>query len=228
MSEEREQRETVEIVDNYVDGRFVPPEGGRYLPVLDPSTDSILGRVALSDSSDVSSAVLAAHAAFPSWSGMTVKARAALLLRFHSLIRDRSEELAESIVAENGKNLTEALADVAKGNETVEYACSLPQLMQGRIDRVSSEVSCCDRRDALGVVASIVPFNFPFMVPMWTLPIALVAGNTVVLKPSEKVPMTMSKVVRWMAEAGIPKGVVNLVQGTKEAVDALIDHPLVR
>lgn len=150
------------------------------------------------------------------------------MLRFHALIRQHADELADLIVLENGKNKTEALADVAKGNETVEYACSLPQLMQGKIDRVSGEVSCRDRRDALGVVVSIVPFNFPFMVPMWTLPIALVTGNTVVLKPSEKVPLTMCRVMDLMEEAGFPKGVVNMIQGTRDAVEALIDHPLVK
>ena len=122
----------------------------------------------------------------------------------------------------------EALADVAKGNETVEYACSLPQLMQGRIDKVSSAVTCQDRRDALGVVVSIVPFNFPFMVPHWTIPLALVTGNTIVLKPSEKVPLTMYKVMELFEKAGFPKGVINLINGTKDAVTELIDHTLVK
>jgi len=137
------------------------------------------------------------------------------------------QKVKRLIVLENGKNMNEALADVAKGNETVEYACSLPQLMQGKIDRVSSEVTCRDRRDPLGVVVSIVPFNFPFMVPFWTLPIALVTGNTIVLKPSEKVPLTMYKVIELFEQAGFPKGVVNMINGTKEAVTSLIDHPLV-
>eukprot|EP00970_Alexandrium_tamarense_P019288 scaffold13861_cov290-Alexandrium_tamarense.AAC.1 len=150
------------------------------------------------------------------------------MLKLHSLIQQNAEQLAELIVLENGKNMTEALADVAKGNETVEYACSLPQLMQGKIDRVSGSVTCRDRRDALGVVVSIVPFNFPFMVPMWTVPIALVTGNTMVLKPSEKVPLTMCKVLELMEEAGFPSGVVNVVQGTKDAVEGLIDHELVK
>ena len=122
----------------------------------------------------------------------------------------------------------EALADVAKGNETVEYACSLPQLMQGRIDKVSSAVTCQDRRDALGVVVSIVPFNFPFMVPHWTIPLAVVTGNTIVLKPSEKVPLTMYKVMELFEKAGFPKGVINLINGTKDAVTELIDHTLVK
>ena len=117
---------------------------------------------------------------------------------------------------------------VAKGNETVEYACSLPQLVQGRSLQVSSQVTCVDRRDPLGVVASIVPFNFPFMVPMWTIPIALVMGNTVVLKPSEKVPLTMRRVAELFVQAGIPSGVFNMLQGTREAVEAIIDHPDVK
>jgi acyl-CoA reductase-like NAD-dependent aldehyde dehydrogenase len=117
---------------------------------------------------------------------------------------------------------------VAKGNETVEYACSLPQLAQGNSLKVSGAVTCVDRRDPLGVVASIVPFNFPFMVPMWTLPIALVMGNTVVLKPSEKVPLTMYRVAKLFEDAGFPPGVFNMVQGSREAVKSLVDHPSVK
>jgi len=215
-------------VNNYINGEVVPPSTNEYLDIINPSDSSILGKVAKSNSTDVNAAVTAANNAFPKWSNMTVKARAALMLKFHALVRKNATELSKLIVLENGKNTTEALADVAKGNETVEYACSLPQLMQGKIDRVSSEVTCRDRRDPLGVVVSIVPFNFPFMVPHWTLPIALVTGNTIVLKPSEKVPLTMWKVVELFEEAGFPKGVVNIVNGTKEAVERLIDHPLVK
>ena len=187
-----------------------------------------------------------------------------MMLKLHALIRNNAQELAELIVKENGKNITEALADVAKGNETVEWACSLPQLAQGNIMRVSTGVTCMDRKDPIGVVASIVPFNFPLMVPMvcdimmmschamschvlrcscvvhavhcmiaqsythsffqWTVPIALVMGNVVILKPSEKVPLTMRRVAELFQEAGFPDGVFNMVQGTKEAVEAIIDH----
>ena len=146
------------------------------------------------------------------------------MLKFHALVQAHAKELAELIVLENGKNIVEAFADVAKGNETVEWACSLPQVAQGNVLRVSSEVTCEDRRTPLGVVASIVPFNFPLMVPMWTVPIALVLGNTVVLKPSEKVPLTMRRVAELFEQAGFPEGVFNMVQGTKVAVEALIDH----
>ena len=120
------------------------------------------------------------------------------------------------------------MADVAKGNETVEYACSLPQLSQGKIIKVSSQVTCTDHRAPLGVVASIVPFNFPFMVPMWTLPIAIAMGNTMILKPSEKVPLTMYRAMDLLKEAGLPDGVVNLVQGDKDCVDSIMEHPDVR
>ena len=225
---EGNKMDSVTIVDNYINGETVPPEGGEYLDVHDPSTSAVIGKVALSSAADVDDAVRAAHAAFPSWSSMTTKARASIMLNFHSLIKSHAIELAHLVVRENGKNFAEALADVAKGNETVEYACSMPQLVQGRIDAVSTGVECRDRRDPLGVVASIVPFNFPFMVPHWTLPIALVSGNTIVLKPSEKVPLTMDRVARLFELAGFPRGVVNLVNGTRDAVTGLVDHPLVR
>ena len=219
---------SIVTINNYIAGEHTYPSTNQYIPVTNPSTSSQIANVALSNSSDVHYAVSTAHSAFQSWSCLTVKSRAAIMLKFHSLIREHANELADLIVLENGKNKTEALADVAKGNETVEYACSLPQLMQGKIDRVSGEVTCRDRRDALGVVVSIVPFNFPLMVPMWTLPIALVTGNTVVLKPSEKVPLTMHRVMSLVEQAGFPAGVVNLVQGMKDAVESLIDHPLVK
>lgn len=214
--------------NNYIAGKFLPPSTKQYIPVLNPADCTEIGRVGVSSTQDVDTAVVAASAAFPAWSNMTIKARAAIMLKFHGLIRDNAQELAELIVKENGKNITEALADVAKGNETVEYACSLPQLAQGSTLKVSSQVSCQDVRKPLGVVACIVPFNFPFMVPMWTTPIALVIGNCVVLKPSEKVPLTMRRVVELMKEAGIPDGVFNMVQGTKDAVEAIIDHPDVK
>ena len=213
-------------IDNYIGGKFVPPSSKQYLDVCNPADGSKIGMVGLSQADDVHLAVTTAKQAFENyWStGLTIKARAAIMLRFHALIREHAQELAELIVKENGKNITEALADVAKGNETVEYACSLPQLAQGRVLQVSGEVYCEDRRVPLGVVASIVPFNFPFMVPMWTLPIALVMGNTVVLKPSEKVPLTMRRVASLIEQAGFPDGVFNMIQGSKEAVQAIMAH----
>mmetsp|Transcript_30236 Transcript_30236/g.72562 ORF Transcript_30236/g.72562 Transcript_30236/m.72562 type:complete len:505 (-) Transcript_30236:87-1601(-) len=215
-------------IHNYINAEFVAPETGKFHPVENPANGETIGQVAASSAKDVDDAVKAADAAFPAWSKLTVKARAAIMMKFHSLIKEHADELADLIVLENGKNKTEALADVAKGNETVEYACSLPQLVQGTSLKVSGQVTCVDRRDPLGVIASIVPFNFPLMVPMWTVPIALVMGNTVVLKPSEKVPLTMQRVAKLFEEAGFPKGVFNMVQGMRDAVEALIDHPSVK
>ena len=149
------------VVDNYINGSFHAPSTSEYLDVINPADDSVIGKVGVSNAADVAQAVDAASDAFQSWSKLTMKARATIMLKFHALIREHAQELATLIVAENGKNMTEALADVAKGNETVEYACSLPQLAQGRTLQVSGQVYCQDRRMPLGVVASIVPFNFP-------------------------------------------------------------------
>jgi len=129
---------------------------------------------------------------------------------------------------EHGKNKIEAYGSIEKGNETVEWACSLPQLIQGKILEVSRGITCHDRRDPLGIVASVVPFNFPIMVPMWTLPIAITSGNCVILKPSEKVPITMSRVVQLFKEAGLPDGVLQIVNGTAPIVEAICDHPQIR
>jgi methylmalonic acid semialdehyde dehydrogenase len=219
---------TVKQINNFIHGKILPPSSNAYLPVTSPATNTQIASVALSSPSDVHSAIQSSLSAFSAWSSLTIKSRASIMLKFHSLVQQHAHELAQLIVLENGKNFNEALADVAKGNETVEYACSLPQLAQGKVLQVSSNVLCSDRRDPLGVVASIVPFNFPFMVPMWTIPIALVMGNTVILKPSEKVPMTMYRVLDLFKEAGLPDGVLNVVQGTKDAVNALIESPDVK
>ena len=149
-------------IHNFIQGQFEAPSSNEYLDIINPADNSKIGLVGISTAADVNSAVEAAHEAFQSWSAMTMKARAAIMMKFHALVHANRQELAELIVKENGKNITEALADVAKGNETVEYSCSLPQLAQGKNLQVSSQVYCEDRRVPLGVVSSIVPFNFPF------------------------------------------------------------------
>jgi len=218
----------VQVVDNYIDGAFVPPVGNEYMDVQNPADGSLIAKVALSGAQDVETAIQSASTALKGWSKMTMKARVGIMLKFHSLINENAKALAELIVLENGKNFNEAMAEVAKGNETVEYSCSLPQLAQGRTLQVSGQVHCRDSRVPLGVVASIVPFNFPFMVPMWTVPIALVMGNCVILKPSEKVPMTMNLVASIMKQAGVPDGVFTMVQGTKDSVQAIMEHDAVK
>lgn len=215
-------------VNNYIDNQYVEPKTGKYMDVTSPHDGAVIGKVALSDASDVEAAVESASKAFVGWSALTVKSRVQILIRFHQLMVKHADELADIIVLEHGKNKAEALGDVHKGNETVEYALSMPQLIQGKFLEVSRGVTCRDERRPLGVVTSIVPFNFPAMVPLWTLPIAIACGNTYILKPSEKVPLTVNRMVQLLKEAGLPDGVVNVVHGTVEPVTSLIDHPKVQ
>ena len=184
-----------------------------------------MSKVPLGTVDHVSRAVEAGKIAFASWSQTTIKQRAAIMFKLKSLIERDIQELADLIVLENGKNISEAIADVAKGNETVEWASSLPQLAQGKTLEVSGGIHCTDSKHPLGVVGCIVPFNFPVMVPLWTLPIALTMGNCVILKPSEKVPRGMIKIAELMTEAGIPPGVFQMVQGAVEVVTSICDHP---
>jgi methylmalonic acid semialdehyde dehydrogenase len=216
----------VQIINNYIGGRFVPPVSGAYLPKYAPKDGQLIAQVALSGASDVDAAVQVAQAAFLKWGpGSTVKKRMDIIFKFNQLVREHADELCELIILEHGKTYIEAQGDLAKGLETVEYACSMPQLIAGRCLEVSNGIECKDIRDPLGVVASIVPFNFPFMVPMWTLPIAISVGNCLILKPSEKVPMTMTRTVQLLKDAGLPDGVVQLVHGAADAVTAICDHP---
>ncbi|CAG8666122.1 35474_t:CDS:10, partial [Racocetra persica] len=220
--------ENPKILQNFIDGQYVDPvkaSSVKYIPVTTPHTGKIIAQCPISTAEDVDKAVEAAKKAFKTWSSRTVKDRVQALIRFHNLLYAHIEELADLIILEHGKNKSEAIASISKGAETVEYAISLPQLIQGKILDVSRGVSCQDSRIPLGVVASIVPFNFPIMVPFWTLPIAIATGNTLILKPSEKVPMTMNRVVTLLKEAGIPDGVVNIVNGTVDAVNSICDHP---
>ena len=169
-----------------------------------------------------------AHQSYLSWSSRTVKDRVQYLFRFRQLVLENVDHLAQLIMLEHGKTLSESKAEISKGIETVDYAISLPQLITGSILQVSRGVQCVDVRKPHGVCVSIVPFNFPFMVPMWTLPIAIAAGNTFILKPSEKVPLTMSFTMNLINQAGFPSGVVNVIHGTQKVVEALCEHPLVQ
>eukprot|EP00303_Exanthemachrysis_gayraliae_P000984 CAMPEP_0206000090 /NCGR_PEP_ID=MMETSP1464-20131121/1244_1 /ASSEMBLY_ACC=CAM_ASM_001124 /TAXON_ID=119497 /ORGANISM="Exanthemachrysis gayraliae, Strain RCC1523" /LENGTH=498 /DNA_ID=CAMNT_0053373327 /DNA_START=27 /DNA_END=1523 /DNA_ORIENTATION=+ len=200
-------------------------KASRTMEVFSPADGSSIAEVEVAGAEEVDMAVAAAQAEFPAWSAATIKRRASIMLRFHALAEAHQGAIVESIMLENGKNRVEATGDFAKGMETVEWACSMPQLAQGKHLTVSSGVTCHEVKEPVGVVASIVPFNFPFMVPFWTLPIALVAGNCVILKPSEKVPMTMHLVADLLYEAGVPRGAFQIVQGTQDASNALCDHP---
>lgn len=198
---------------------------GEYLPVFAPSTGAIIAHVPRSTSGDVDVAVRAAKSALAGWSATPIKERVQVFFRYRSLIEKHIEELSALIVEEHGKVLSEARAEWLKAIELTEFACSLPQIATGEILEVSSGVECRTERTPVGVVASIVPFNFPSMVPHWTIPNAIALGNTMVLKPSEFVPLSAMRIAELLMEAGLPAGVFNVVHGDREAVDALCDHP---
>ena len=211
-------------VQNYVAGRFVPGDGP-LLDVHDPSDGSVIAEVPMCTGAAVESAVRAAREAFPAWAATPVKERVQVFYRYRSLLEQNLRELAELIVREHGKVYGEAEAEVLKAIELTEFACSLPQLTAGEVLEVSRGVECRTDRYPLGVVASIVPFNFPSMVPHWTIPNAIALGNCMVLKPSELVPLSAGRIAELLAEAGLPAGVFNVVHGGQEVVEAICDHP---
>jgi len=214
--------------DNFIAGEFKAPRSGDYLPVHSPYTGERIGEVALSSSADVEGVVAAAHAAFPGWRATPVKERAQRLFMFRQILLGRLDEFAHRAAAEAGKTVAEGRAEIQKGIEVVEFALSLQNLDTGNLLEVSRGVTCHSAREPLGVVAGVAPFNFPGMVPMWMFPIAIALGNCFVLKPSEKVPLTASYLAEAMREAGFPPGVFSLVNGARQAVEALVDHPLVK
>ncbi len=211
-------------VRNFIGGRFTA-EGRRLLDVLNPSDGSLLAQVPLSSPAEVDAAVRSGSAAFPDWSSTPIKERVQVFYRYRALLEDHLAELAELISEEHGKIRSEAEAEVHKAIELTEFACSLPQIVTGEVLEVSRGVECRTERHPIGVVASIVPFNFPSMVPHWTIPNALALGNCMVLKPSELVPLSAGRIAELLAEAGLPPGVFNVVHGAVEVVDAICDHP---
>jgi malonate-semialdehyde dehydrogenase (acetylating)/methylmalonate-semialdehyde dehydrogenase len=214
----------IPIARNYVGGAFVGEEES-FLDVLDPSDGSVISRVPVSSTRVVDAAVGAAAAALPAWSATPIKERVQVLYRYRALLERHLDELATLITREHGKIRSEAEAEVLKAIELTEFACSLPQLVTGEILEVSRGVECRTDRHPVGVVASIVPFNFPIMVPHWTIPNAIALGNCLMLKPSELVPLSAVRTAELLAEAGLPAGVFNVVHGTREVVEAICDHP---
>ncbi len=211
---------------NHIDGKLTPSLGPSQ-KVVSPLTGRAIAEVALSTVDDLNSAVQAATAAFPAWSGRTARQRAAVFYNYRQQLLKHVDELAELIHWENGKLVEEARAEVQRAIEVTEFACSLPQLIAGQVLEVSPGVECRVDRAPLGVVASITPFNFPAMVPHWTIPIALAVGNCLILKPSEKVPLTALRTAELLVAAGLPPGVFNVVHGDRAIVEAICDHPLI-
>lgn len=220
--------QTVEDVKNWIGGQWVDAASGARLEVTNPRHGKVMTHVALSAASDVDAAVQAAKAAFPGWKATPMKERAQVLYRAKAIMERDARDLAWLISHENGKTFEEGLASVAKAVECLEFGCSLPNIQTGGISFVSRGITCETHYEPLGVCAGVVPFNFPMMVPMWMLPQALVAGNSFVLKPSEQVPIGASMLARIFREAGLPDGVLNVVNGAKEVVEALCDHPEIK
>ncbi len=204
-------------------------EGEGVAPIYDPASGAIQALVPLGGTAEVGAAVRAAVGAFPQWRDTSLSRRTELLFRFRHLVSESIEELARAIVREHGKGLSDARGEVRRGLDVVDFACGLPQLLKGEIsENVSSGVDTWSVRQPLGVVAGITPFNFPVMVPMWMFPLAIACGNTFVLKPSEKDPGPSLLLAELWRQAGLPDGVFNVVQGGREAVNALLEHPDVR
>lgn len=212
-------------VQNYINGTFVNSGSQRTLDVISPLDGNLLSKVPMSTAKDLDAAVLAAKAAFVSWSKTPIKERVQVFFRYKTLLERDLKQLAELCSEENGKTFGESVAEIEKCIELTEFATSLPQLVTGEILEVSKGVECRTEHVPLGVVASIVPFNFPAMVPNWTIPNAIALGNCMILKPSEKVPLCCGKIAELLKEAGLPDGVLNIVHGDVEIVEAICDHP---
>ncbi|HEY7611839.1 MAG TPA: CoA-acylating methylmalonate-semialdehyde dehydrogenase [Gemmatimonadales bacterium] len=211
-------------VANYLNGTFVE-DTLPGLDVYDPSEGKVISRVPLSTHQEVDRAVESARAAFPGWSATPIKERVQVFYRYKALLEAHLDELAALISEENGKIASEARAEVLKAAELTEFACSLPQIVPGEVLEVSRGVECRIERYPLGVVAAITPFNFPNMVPNWSIPNAIALGNCLVLKPSELVPLSAGRIAELLREAGLPEGVFQVVHGGREAVEAICDHP---
>jgi malonate-semialdehyde dehydrogenase (acetylating)/methylmalonate-semialdehyde dehydrogenase len=220
---------TTETMKNYIDGHWVASNANELLPLYNPATNEVIGHVPLSGVEDVELAVKSAAQAFPAWRQTPPPDRIQYLFKLKDLLETHFEDLSKTITIEHGKELGASKGEMRRAIENVEVACGIPIMMQGQVlEDIAAGIDEYMIRQPLGVCAIIAPFNFPGMIPFWFLPYALACGNTVVIKPSEKTPMTMQKIFSLFETAGFPKGVINLVNGSAEAVNALLDHPTVQ
>ncbi|GHD54433.1 CoA-acylating methylmalonate-semialdehyde dehydrogenase [Vreelandella hamiltonii] len=220
---------TTHAIHHFINGQRSEGTSGTAQDVFNPATGQVTGRVALASAADVDTAVQAAQAAFPAWADTPPIRRARVMFKFLELLNTHKDALAEAITKEHGKVFTDAQGEVARGIDIVEFACGIPQLLKGDYtEQVSTGIDNWTVRQPLGVVAGITPFNFPAMVPMWMFPIAIAAGNTFILKPSPLDPSASLMIADLLQQAGLPDGVFNVVQGDKDSVEALIDHPEVK
>jgi malonate-semialdehyde dehydrogenase (acetylating)/methylmalonate-semialdehyde dehydrogenase len=211
-------------VKNFINGKF-ERNGQPSMDVFSPITGELISTLPLSGSKELDKAVQAAEAAFPAWSGLTLKDRVQVFFKYRTLLEKNMEELTLLVQLENGKTYSESKAEIVKSIELCEFAVSMPQIITNEVQEVSRGVECRIERKPIGVVASITPFNFPNMVPHWTVPNALVLGNCMILKPSELVPLSAMRMAELLQEAGLPDGVFNVINGGKEIVEAICDHP---
>ncbi|MEO5941826.1 MAG: CoA-acylating methylmalonate-semialdehyde dehydrogenase [Ferruginibacter sp.] len=212
-------------IQNFINGKFEKPLSAKTMDVISPLDGNLLSTVPLSNTTDLDTAVVGAKKAFLTWSKTPIKERVQVFFKFKTLLEKNLKELSELCSEENGKTYGESYAEIEKCIELAEFATSLPQLISGEVLEVSRGVECRTEHVPLGVVASIVPFNFPSMVPMWTLPNAIALGNCMIIKPSEKVPLSCGRLAELLKEAGLPDGVFNIVHGDVEIVNAICDHP---
>ncbi len=209
---------------NWIGNKEVESKATQYIPLHTPYTGETIGEVPLGTAQDVADAVASAKAAFKLWSNTNIKERVQVMFKLKTLMERDFEQLKQLVSLENGKALAEAHGDVAKAIEVLEFGCSIPNKISGPMQEVSNGIYCQVIKEPIGVVASIVPFNFPVMCPMWTIPIALTVGNTMVLKPSEQVPLGSMKLAALLKEAGLPDGVLNIVHGGVDVVNAICDN----
>ncbi|WP_170379669.1 CoA-acylating methylmalonate-semialdehyde dehydrogenase [Ruegeria atlantica] len=216
------------ILGHFVSNEFWPGASNRISEIVNPATGAVTGKATLASVEDVDTIVRTAAEAAPGWAATPPAKRAMVMFEFRDLLKKHTNELAELLSSEHGKTLPDAKGEIARGIEVVEFACGIPQLLKGEYsEAVAANVDCFSVRQPLGVVAGVTPFNFPAMVPLWMYPVAIACGNTFVLKPSEKDPSVVMRIAELLAQAGLPPGVFNVVNGDKVAVDALLDHPLV-
>ena len=214
------------MIQNLINGKHQTSNSSRTQPIYNPATGEIIEELKLSTAEEVGAAVDAAAAAAPAWAATPALKRAAVMFKFNELLGQRADDVAREISREHGKTHDDALGEVQRGKEVVEFCCGIPQLLKGEFSRnVGPQIDSYSDRQALGVCAGITPFNFPAMVPLWMYPVAIACGNTFVLKPSERDPSSVMLVAELLHEAGLPDGVLNVVHGDKTAVDALLDHP---
>ena len=209
---------------NYIQGSYAPASP-RSQDVTSPVNGELLTTVPLANESELQMAIESAKQAFPGWSDLTLRQRCDVFYRYRNLLQDNLEELSRVCHEENGKTIAESKAEVLKAIELTELACSLPNLVAGESLEVSPGFDCSIQQAPLGVVACITPFNFPIMVPHWTIPMALALGNTMIFKPSEQVPISGARIAELLTEAGLPDGVFNVVHGDRHTVEAICDHP---